>query len=185
MGTKFTEIYNCFLGKITDDLYLELTPEDTLKDLQHLIICAIPEFEFPKQDLSQYTIDTDIKLNEEVLPDEFIIGYIWNDLEEDEFADDLTSQMVIVDNSYFEAELTHEEINILAIIMMGEWLQRQITSIENTRMKYSGSDFKFTSQANHLSKLMDLANEVHKQSLRMQRLYSRRRREEDGHISSN
>ena len=44
MGTKFTEIYNCFLGKITDDLYMELTPEDTVKDLQHLLVCAIPEF---------------------------------------------------------------------------------------------------------------------------------------------
>nr|DAG21586.1 MAG TPA: hypothetical protein [Caudoviricetes sp.] len=29
--------------------------------------------------------------------------------------------------------------------MMCGWVQRQVTSIENTRMKYSGSDFKFTS----------------------------------------
>ena len=57
-------------------------------------------------------------------------------------------------------ELTHEEINILAILMMEGWLQRQITSIENIRMKYSGSDFKLTSQANHLSKLLSLQNEV-------------------------
>ena len=30
--TQFTEIYNRFLGKITDDMYVELTPEDTIKD---------------------------------------------------------------------------------------------------------------------------------------------------------
>ena len=30
MGTPFAEIYDRFLGKITDDMYLELTPRDTL-----------------------------------------------------------------------------------------------------------------------------------------------------------
>jgi hypothetical protein len=33
MGTKFSEVYNAFLGKITDDMYMELTPQDTLTDL--------------------------------------------------------------------------------------------------------------------------------------------------------
>ena len=32
-GTPFSVIYNRFLEKITDDMYMELTPEDTLKDL--------------------------------------------------------------------------------------------------------------------------------------------------------
>ena len=67
---------------------------------------------------------------------------------------------VYVERSYFTADLTSEEVNILAILMMNGWLQRQVTSIENTRMKYSGSDFKFTSQANHLAKLLSLL-EVH------------------------
>jgi hypothetical protein len=32
MATTFETIINRFLGKITDDLYLELTPEDTIRD---------------------------------------------------------------------------------------------------------------------------------------------------------
>ena len=40
MATQFTAVYNCFLGKITDDLYIELTPEDTLRDLQ----CCLTAF---------------------------------------------------------------------------------------------------------------------------------------------
>ena len=59
--------------------------------------------------------------------------------------------------------------------MMCAWVQRQVTSIENTRMKYSGSDFKMTSQANHLSKLVSLLGECQRQSLHMQRLYKRRK----------
>jgi len=33
MGTMFSEVYNRFLSKITDNMYVELTPQDTLKDL--------------------------------------------------------------------------------------------------------------------------------------------------------
>ena len=39
--TQFTTVYNRFLGKITDDMYLELTPEDTVRDLQNLLLDAI------------------------------------------------------------------------------------------------------------------------------------------------
>ena len=47
------------------------------------------------------------------------------------------------------------------------WVQRQVTSIENTRMKYSGADFKMTSQANHLSKLLSLLEESRRDSFHM------------------
>jgi hypothetical protein len=55
--TNFTDIYNRFLGKITDDLYVELTPEDTVKDLRNLLINAIPGFEFPRCNLYDYEIE--------------------------------------------------------------------------------------------------------------------------------
>lgn len=137
MGTPFAAVYHHFLGKITDDLYVELTPEDTIKDLRNLLIDAIPHFEFPRHNLYDYTIAETLKLKNEISESDFFIR-------------DIDKEQVLIDNSYFAAELTVEEINILAIDMVSSWLQRQIASIENTRMKYSGSDFKFTSQANHL-----------------------------------
>ena len=48
--TYFREIYNCFLGKITDDMYVEWTKQDTLKDCQSILINALPKFEFPRFD---------------------------------------------------------------------------------------------------------------------------------------
>lgn len=84
----------------------------------------------------------------------------------------------------YNIDLTEEEINILAILMYNTWLQRQIASIENTRMKYSGTDFKMTSQANHLSKLINLKQEAERQDRHMQRLY-KRRKTKDGQILSN
>ena len=161
-------------------MYLELTPEDTVKDLQNLLIDAIPGFEFPRVNLFDYTIGL-VKIYEnEVIEDDFIIGVIWNDdsMELEEIP------KVLVDRSSFNVELTQEEINILALLMKQAWVQRQVTSIENTRMKYSGSDFKFTSQANHLSKLLSLLEESRRDSFHMQRLYKRRKLSKDGYSSN-
>lgn len=160
-------------------MYLELTPEDTIKDLQNLLIDAIPGFEFPRKDLYSYTISLEEVLEEDLVSDDFILGTTWSDLTEE-----LQTPTVIVDRSYFNVELSSEEINILALLMKQGWVQRQVTSIENTRMKYSGSDFKFTSQANHLSKLMNLLTESQRDSFHMQRLYKRRKLE-DGVYKSN
>lgn len=149
--TQFTTIYSRFFGKITDDMYLQFTPEDTQRDAQVLLVDSIPGFEFPRQSLD-YVIES--PSGEE-------------------------------DKSYFVEDLTDEEINILALLMKNGWLDRQIASIENTRQKYSGSDFKMTSQANHLSKLLSLKNETRREQFHMQRLYKRRKRDKDGKIVSN
>lgn len=145
MATTFETIINRFLGKITDDMYLELTPEDTIRDAKQFLIDAVPYFEFPRFALYDY--------NEE--------------LEE------------------YNVDLTAEEINILALLMKTAWLDRQINSIEVTRMKYSGADFKLTSQANHLSKLLQLKSENVRESTHAQRLYKRRKFNKDGMVSSN
>lgn len=145
MATSFETIIDRFLGKITDDMYLELTPEDTIRDAKQFLVDAIPYFEFPRFALYDYNVE----------------------LEE------------------YNVDLTDEEINILALLMKTAWLERQINSVEVTRMKYSGSDFKMTSQANHLSKLLQLKSENVRESTHAQRLYKRRKFNEDGTISSN
>lgn len=130
MGTLFASVYNRFLGKITEDMYMELTPQDTVRDLQNLLISAIPGFEFPRKILD-YTILTRPLTEDSVN----IYGFVVENLDGEK----------IEDASSFNVELSSEEINILAILMMEAWLQRQVTSIENIRMKYSGTDFKMTS----------------------------------------
>ena len=160
-------------------MYLELTPEDTVRDLQNLLIDAIPSFEFPRVNLNDYEISVVQVYENEVTEDDFVIGVVWNDsLDLDEIP------KVLVDKSTFAAELSSEEINILALIMKESWVQRQVTSIENTRMKYSSSDFKMTSQANHLSKLLSLLTESRRDSFHMQRLYKRRKLSDSGYKSN-
>ena len=57
--TYFFDVYERFLGKITDDMYLELTPQDTLRDLRQLLIDSIPGFEFPRKKLDYVLVDED------------------------------------------------------------------------------------------------------------------------------
>ena len=180
MGTLFASVYNRFLGKITDDMYMELTPEDTVKDLQNLIIDAIPGFEFPRVDLYDYEVRLAEISEDELEPDDFILGTVWGEIPDA----NAQAPQVIVDRSSFGVELSPEEINILALLMKQSWVQRQVTSIENTRMKYSGADFKMTSQANHLSKLLNLLEESRRDSFHMQRLYRRRKRTDKGYESN-
>ena len=144
MGTLFTDVYDRFFGKITDDMYLEYTYRDTLKDLRSLIIDAIPGFEFPRKKLD-FVLDYEVLNKDE---QNISTNHLLNAAIEDgviSIDEEYNDDTQIIDTSHFEMDLTSEEINIIAILMMTGWLQRQITSIENTRMKYSGTDFKMTS----------------------------------------
>ena len=182
-GTQFAAIYNRFLGKITDDMYMELTPQDTIRDLQNLLIDAIPGFEFPRKNLMDYEIKTEIVREDLVTKDDFVIGLLWDDLSRKDL--DPAVPDCVVEKSHFNVDLTSEEINILALLMKQGWVQRQVSSIENTRMKYSGSDFKMTSQANHLQKLLALLSEAQRESFHMQRLYKRRKLDDNEVYQSN
>ena len=181
-GTLFSAIYNRFLEKITDDMYMELTPEDTVRDLQNLLIDAIPGFEFPRVCLDDYLLQTEVINEADAKPGDFILAVLWGELSED---NDKKAPNVLVERSFFKAKLSSEEINILALLMKQGWVERQVASIENIRMKYSGHDFKMTSQANHLSKLLTLLDEARRDSFHMQRLYKRRKKDENGVYQSN
>ena len=82
MGTKFTAIYDRFLGKITDDMYMELSPWDTIQDLQRLLKNGLSGFEFPRKNLYDYKIDLHTIPIDDVCIDDFILGMVWNEITE-------------------------------------------------------------------------------------------------------
>ena len=53
-GTPFSIIYDSFLARVEDSMYMELTELDTIEMLQDLLINAIPRFEFPRFDPFDY-----------------------------------------------------------------------------------------------------------------------------------
>ena len=143
--TSFQEMYDFFLSGITDDMYMEMTEEDTQEVLEELLISAITSFEFPHWS------------------NPFIL-----DLE----------------NKTFTEKLTLTEMKVIQCYMISEWIGYQLANVDLVRQKYSGSDFKFTSQASHIKQLTAMKQEYDLKALKMQRLYSRREVDEDGRMRS-
>lgn len=168
MTTPFSYIYDSFLSKITDDMYMELTELDTYRMLEELLMSAVHKFEFPRFDIT-----------------DFEIAYV-DEVEtyEGEESNGAEVTAFIYGGGHFNVALTREEINILSTYMVVEWMSQQLASVENTRMKYSGSDFKFTSQANHMAKILTLKQDYEREGFHLQRLYKRRKRDENGIMSS-
>ena len=127
--TPLKEVYDAFFTLITDDMYLEISEEETREDCKSLLKSSLPLFEFPKQPLSICNLGDG--------------------------------------SQAFDRDLTQEEINILAYGMVQIWLQRQITSIEILRQKFSGTDFKLSSQASHLQRLTSLMTNVRDEHRRL------------------
>lgn len=50
-NTTFQEVYDFFLAGITDDMFMELTKEDTMDLLEEILMAALPHFEFPRKDI--------------------------------------------------------------------------------------------------------------------------------------
>ena len=166
--TSFSLVYDSFLSKLTDDMYLELTQLDTFKMLEQLLFSAIEKFEFPRVNLNDYQSFE--------IADEKIYNGV-----ESAYQD---VEAILYAGGQFNNKLTHEEINILAVYMIVQWLSQQLASVENTRMKYSGSDFKFTSQANHMQKLLQMKKDYEREGFHLQRLYKRRAPDQNGVMRS-
>lgn len=166
--TPFEAIYDSFLTRVTSEMYMEITVEDTYRMLQELLINAIPRFEFPRFDIFDYQLG---KLEEE--PAEYDADGV-----------EIKPAVLKWTDGFFNSSLTQEEINILSLSMVVEWLGQQLATTENTKMKYSGADFKFTSQANHMSKLKVMMDAYRQECFHLQRLYKRRKfvKNEDGTV---
>ncbi|MBQ9731060.1 MAG: hypothetical protein IJV94_02885 [Bacilli bacterium] len=167
-NTPFSYIYDSFLSKLTDDMYMELDELQTHKMLEELLLSAIQKFEFPRFDITNYET-----------------SYLNNvDEYSGEDSDGNDAIAYIYGGGHFNSVLTQEEINIIATYMVVDWLGQQLASVENTRMKYSGSDFKFTSQANHMAKILTLKQDYEREGFHLQRLYKRRKRDDKGIMRS-
>lgn len=153
--TPFQTIYDSFLSLITDDMYMEWGKEETYADIKNIFLSAMSGFQFPRFRLYDYV------------------------------ESDLNNPYTGESGDYYDFLLSREEINIFSHLMVVEWLNRQLASVDVTRQAYGSRDFEFTSQANHLDKLIKLKESFALEATRLQRLYTRRRINSEGFYKPN
>lgn len=163
-GTPFTLVYDSFLSKITSDMYMELDEIQTFRLLEELLVNALHWFEFPRQNINDYELFL-------VTGNDFYCGVDSGMLD---------VPVYFYESGKFNNELTDEEINIISTYMIVEWLSQQLATVEMVRMKYSSNEFKFTSQANHMQKIMALKKDYERIGFHLQRLYKRRKKDKNG-----
>lgn len=72
----------------------------------------------------------------------------------------------------FDNDLLENEIEILALLMVNEWLEPQINSELNVSQFYGGKEEKFYQQANHLEKLIELKKQNRYEVQKLMRDYA-------------
>lgn len=156
-GTSFFQIYCRFLDKVTDDMFLELTLEETLKIINSLFKDALHHFTYPRFRVNHY--DEAAEILERIDEEEELITY----------------------GAFFDT-LTNEEEDIIAEIMLLNWYQRQLSNTRIIQMRYSTSDFKQTSQAAHMQRLGAISETQRVRIRRMLNNYSKRTVTDDGYV---
>lgn len=71
------------------------------------------------------------------------------------------------DESGFTETLTDEEVEILANLMVVEWLRPHVNNLELLKQALTPKDFKLTSQANHLKELQALRRDTQSEISRL------------------
>lgn len=185
--TLFCEVYCKFLNGITDDMYLELTYQDTLKLLKSMLISAIVNFKYPKINIRNYYLASSDSINCSTSAFDMIESKVLED-DFDEYCDcssvlNETDQIDKLD--HWQIKLGIDEIEILATAMKLDWLGQQLNSKELLKMRIQTSDFETPSQANHIAKLTEWFQESQLQLTALQDLYNRRTVDEVGMVSPN
>ena len=102
--TPFSMIYDSFLSKITDDMYMELSELDTYRMLEELLMTAIHKFEFPRFDITDYETS--------YIEDQGVYEGVESE--------GMEVPALIYSGGCFNTVLTPEEINILSTYMIVE-----------------------------------------------------------------
>ena len=89
--------------------------------------------------------------------DDILYGFLENSIPKFDKCD---KNLFNKDEIGFLEDLNDYEQDILSSLMILEWLNPQIYSIENTKQYLGDKDYKFYSQANHIKELLEMRKTV-------------------------
>lgn len=72
----------------------------------------------------------------------------------------------------FNVDLVDEEIEILSLLMVGEWLEPQVNSVNVTLQMFGGKEEKYYSQSQHLATIKALRDDTRTEARKLMRDYT-------------
>ena len=72
----------------------------------------------------------------------------------------------------FNVDLVDEEIEILALLIVSEWLEPQVNSVNVTLQMFGGKEEKWFSQSSHLATIKALRDETRTEARKLMRDYT-------------
>lgn len=72
----------------------------------------------------------------------------------------------------FNVDLVDEEIEILAMLVVSEWLEPQVNSVLLTHQMFGGKEEKYYAQANQLAEIKALRDETRTEARKLMRDYT-------------
>lgn len=180
--TPYEKIYGRFLSKVEDHSFLDTSKFESEKELYDyfydFLIGAVVKFKACESDLTEsvpdkqyFEDDPDYEPednepkedeSEEVNPEEdellvqFNIDEEESNEEDDEPEEDKPDQIDVTYRYYgFKGNLTTEEIEILANLMVVEYLNPKIVSTQNMKQRLSDREYQMYSQSQHLSQMLN------------------------------
>ena len=176
--TNVEEIYDVFLSQIDDEMFALLRPEIIRRELHKYLMGSIVMFKSCKKDLKvngflskemplqKGTNTFDLKDNPkniEIFSEDLLVEYVeekdYKVIEDSIiFTDKLDEPAILYlyENGYFVDDLDYEEIYILALGMVCQWIAPKRNREENLVQMITDSDYKKLSGANMLDKMIKL-----------------------------
>lgn len=72
----------------------------------------------------------------------------------------------------FNVDLVDEEIEILGLLVVGEWLEPQVNSVNVTLQMFGGKEEKYYSQSSHLATIKALRDDTRTEARKLMRDYT-------------
>ena len=72
----------------------------------------------------------------------------------------------------FNVDLVDEEVEILALLIVCEWLEPQVNSVTLTHQMFGGKEEKWFSQSSHLAELKALRDDTRTEARKLMRDYT-------------
>lgn len=130
MTSNYNNIYERFLGKITDYKFVQLPEADATAMMKEWLRSSLAD-PYIRRLFSSLTLDDEIML---------LTYTMANSVDDDQ------------DQEFVE--------EVLAVSMITKWLEPQVRNITNVAQFFGGKEQKFYSQSNHLSELRGLLEDT-------------------------